>query len=465
MQYRRIGTSLAAAAVAEVFNKLIPFLLLSLAMRRLGVEGFGRSQYLLWLIDLSTMAVILGYHQYGAIALGRSLADPARTGRTLTALLSIKVLNALLMASGLFIWTIFRSDSGLEPIAWFAVAVALFFSTIDMYFGQVAQARLASFSLANIAAKITGLILVTVFVHQPEDAGLFALCVIASNALVSSVSVWVVLRNVRLARPSAAEWWSHVRAGLAYAPGFVLLIAVERFDLYFVERWCDASAIGYYAAALRVVQAALPLVFMVGNIFLAEMVQLTDREKLESHLNAGLQILLGLIGPVAGICVVDPYLVLRLIYGTATPEMAGLLQVLSLNLVFHAIFYGFGVQLLPLLQRVRRVNQGLAAAAVMAIGLCLVRGPNLTTDFVAAVSVGARAFVAGWVLIYGMRWLQASVLRVVALALTPTLIAGLLASPLENELAKMATFALVIAVMSLWIQRKRLRWLLARARR
>jgi len=161
---RRIGTAILSGLVTEVVNKIVPFLVLHLAMSRVGVESFGYGQYILTLVDFANLAVILGYQNYAAVALARFSDNPAKMGAALTTFLLIKISHALVVSLCLFSPLVALP----EHSAWILVIGAIS-SSLDLSPLLMVEKRLVLLNHAAIVGKLLNLCGMWWFVHTPDD--------------------------------------------------------------------------------------------------------------------------------------------------------------------------------------------------------------------------------------------------------------------------------------------------------
>jgi O-antigen/teichoic acid export membrane protein len=463
MQYRRIGISLAAAAVAEIFNKLVPFILLRLAMQRLGIEAFGASQYLLWVADILCFVVVFGFPQFTAIQLGQTSFPSENANRIITAQLCGRLFLAAMTGSALWIWSEFSQTSDFSLIGWLVIGLAIFFSAIDMYPVQVARSRLASFSMASIMAKMTSIIAVWYWVTDGSDAELFALCSVIANGIVSLISIYVASQEASLTRISFDDFWKQLKGAAKFAPTIILLICLERFDFFFVEKFFDPVIVGSYAAAGRLVQSAVPVIYSISHIFLAELVQNRSNEAQRAHLNMCIEVLALLTSTIIAACVILSGPILQLVYGTTQEIAATILPILSLSLAMHAIYVVFGVLVLPLRGGIGFVGSALGSA--LACGLLVVwfNYPMTNPETLAWTNSICRGIAALLCLIAARDALNRGSILAVLRGISPAL-AGWLASKSVSGSAIISAilFTLTAIIIAVLIQRTRITKLIAK---
>ncbi len=463
MQYRRIGISLAAAAVAEIFNKLVPFVLLRLAMQRLGIEAFGASQYLLWMADILCFAVVFGFPQFTTIQLGQVKFPSHEANRIITAQLCGRLFLASLAGGTLWVWSNFTNQPTFGIAGWLVIGLAIFFSAIDMYPVQIARSRLASFSAASIVAKLVSLLAVWLWVVDGSDAEVFALCSVLANGIISLVSVYIASREAKLTKIDFADFWLQLRGSATFAPSIILLICLERFDFFFVEKLFEPAIVGSYAAAGRLVQSVIPVIYGIGHVFLAELVQNRAINAQRAHLNICIEILALVSSIIVAACMIFSGQLIQLIYGTVNLIAAEILTILALSLAMHSIYVVFGVLVLPLRERVSTVSFALAFSLICGLIWLLLTYSTLSPADLAWTNSICRGIAAIICLISARDLLNRASLHAVLRGLLPAVVGWMACFAVSTkDILGALVFALASLMIVLLTQRTRISKLLAK---
>jgi O-antigen/teichoic acid export membrane protein len=389
----RIYRALSFSLVAEVFGKLAPFICLRIALNSMGLEAFGKAQYLLWVIELLGFWINAGYGTYGVIAAAENLREGGDLGRTYAAITANKLL-LLGLAASLFLLYGFNSKE-FHAYGYDIVLLSMFLLAVvvDAYYFAVASKLLARVAKVQMMAKILQVAAVYLLIAGPSDYVIFAAVILATNALVALFTAGWLIRQNGFSWCSWQEFRSCFRRALPFSIGIILLVSLERFDLYFIERYFAASALGAYSAASRLIIAASPLIWVIGHVFFGEALH-SDEQMAQHRLRQGMTISGGVV--ILGALVTYFYseMVLQTIYGRVILQAAQSLQILIWGLVAQLVYHTFGSQWLTMKKKLTQLN--LALAISLGVGLVFAyRGAHIAEmDQVALGALLGRVFFA-----------------------------------------------------------------------
>lgn len=368
VQKRRLATTIAAAMLVEVANKIFPLVVIHFAQARLGVGAFGFAQFGLHLVDFAIPFVVFGYHTAGSILIGSARGAPERIGQIMGWITGIKFINAAIAA--LVLQLCVRLIPGYEEFQTLVtlLSVMLVSSALDMNYVHVGTQRMLSLSMLSVIAKTVSLVLVLSLVRDPSDAITYALITFGANALISLATFWLNAKRFPISLPSRADLKQVFRIAAPFGVTALLVMATERFDMFVVEWELGLVAAGLYAGALRVFRSLQPFVQMLGNVFFSEMVSVETDEGFYEHVRLSLWSTLAISLPlVAGAWFVGGEL-LALIIGPEYASMRTVFAVLAASLVAEAFLYVFGNQVLLLKRRAHWLNIALAVGAAVGWG-------------------------------------------------------------------------------------------------
>ncbi len=386
-----------ATLASEAVNKVAPLLTMHFAASRLGAEGFGVSQFALWLLEWGIILVAFGYPQAIPVAL-RHAQSPQEKKELAGAL----VLNRLVHAACavLVTWVIVRSNPDYS-VYWPAIASSLFIlllSAFDMSGVLIAVQRVGTYSLMMIAARMASLAAVWKLIQSSSDAGLYVLITNGANGLICAGSFFLAWKFLGLSLPSLAQMRKTFRLSVPFAISVCALVFVERFDLYLIERSMGPLGAGWYSGPSKLMQSVIPLIASVSTVFYSEMVGIHDPSSLKRHLRFSLLSVMLFIMPLIVGTWFTGEKILNLIFGVGFESQGLTLSILVLNSLAHAVILVIGFQTLGLRHRMRPVYSALFIGLLAGVIL----GPTLVenSDYAGAAiaSVLSRSIAAGIIL-------------------------------------------------------------------
>ncbi len=369
MQLSRIVRSLAGGFFAEIVNKLVPLLILRYVVREIGIEGFGLAQFGYWLIDVAIAFVVFGYTSLAAIELGQNQGKPDEQARIISEVLGLKCLHAVLATACLlaFVWTV-PSYTEYKTVVT-ALSFILLTSALDMSFVHIGTSRMLSLSVLTILVKLLSLGSILLWVKGPDDLLTFALLYFGANGVISASNFLLNVRRFRLVRPEAAALRRRFKASLPYAVTGCLSLALDRYDVFVVERFLGAAGSGLYGGPVRVAQALSNVIGSIGMVFFSEVVATKDKESLTRHVSLAIWALFALLMPVVAGSLVTGEGIVTLLLGPDFQGNGRVLSVLLTGLLGQTLVNVFGLSVLTFHRRAVVINCILLAATAGGIPL------------------------------------------------------------------------------------------------
>lgn len=336
----RSGHNLFVSFVSEFAVRLVGMATMVLLARYLEPSGFG---YFSALLAYYALAVVLGNLGLDRLAV-RELAGEHRDSAHL-----FGTLLRLRIAAGLFTGLVlFASGMLLKPEAVWLLAllsVALIPSAIGATYNAAFQARhdFGPPAAATAVTAIVALVATAVCVLIGASLGAFILVVVASEMMRA---VWLVIAGWRAGWSASHPLDSALarRAVVAALPyGFFAILSTLyfRIDLIMLDALVGGAAVGHYASAFRILEAAAAFPTLVLAVLFPRFVVLLRADVVGARelyvAIVPLMLWLGLALGVAGIVAARPLLTLLFSssYAAAAPAMVWLMVALVL-LFLHA---------------------------------------------------------------------------------------------------------------------------------
>jgi O-antigen/teichoic acid export membrane protein len=267
------------------------------------------------------------------------------------------------------------------------------------------------------------------------------LCAVASSATALVVASWLMLRHYP--RPELhvmpRRWWALFRSSGLFGVQEALAQVVMRIDMVLLSLLVAGTAVGWYGAGYRLIDATLFIPWSIGTSALPMYSYLTyeSRPSLRDIYADSMRLVLLIIVPVSVGLALCARQIISLAYGLDhfEPSVA-ILQILAFAPVFYAVSNQASTLVLAR-RRTLSMVKAFGAAAVINVALNVVLVS--LTDFRAAawITLGTEAFLACWCLraasveVRGVHWSR------------------LLASPLAGGVVMAAV--LVLAGRSLYL--------------
>lgn len=366
MNKKRIALTLFMALLSEVANKLVPLVTLHFVATRLGTAAFGTAQFALWLIDWGIFFTVYGFAQVAPIMLRN-----ASTPKDLKLVHGSVSLARFLLSCAATIVLLVLVNQYQDFLHYKAAVVSslfiLFTSAIDSAWVLLARQKMALWSILSIVAKLTSLVATLIFIESPDHGVRFVVITNLANGFMSLASFAIALKIIGISCPDSRDVLSALKIASPFAVSSLLMTSMERFDLYLVEQNFDASAVGIYSAASKLVASLTPIIFTITTVFYSEMMAHSDLSAIHRHVKASVFWTISAVAPmIIGIWFVDRELI-RFVFGPDYMTGEHILSILVSGSGFYAIITIFGLQLLTLKGEWRPLVKGLIIGTMVGV--------------------------------------------------------------------------------------------------
>lgn len=455
MQLSRIVRSLVGGLFAEAVNKLVPLLILRYVVHKIGVEGFGVAQFGYWLIDVAVAFVVFGYTSLAAVELGKAQNDAKELARIIWEVVSLKAVHALIAALCLlaFVWTVPSYTEYRTVVT--ALSFILATSALDMSFVHVGTSRMLSLSLLTILVKLVSLASIFVVVKTPNDLLPFALLYFGANGVIALGNFALNVRRFPFVKPSPGALRRRFAKSLPYAVTGILLLALDRYDVFVVEHFLGAAGSGLYGGPVRIAQALANVIGSISMVFFSEVVATKDKESLTRHVALASWVLLALLLPVVAGSFVTGEGIVTLVLGPDFQGSGKVLTVLLIGLIGQSFVNVFGSSVLMLQRRARAINVVLLLASACGVPLAYALQKELGLIGVAYATMTTRIVSGCLMMLLARKYLDRLPAREFVLTALPTIVMYLVVSVLPSQslviviVEGMSIYGVALAAVSL----------------
>jgi O-antigen/teichoic acid export membrane protein len=292
------------------------------------------------------MFAALGTVAYGAREIARNRDDIYKRTKLFWEIESLTVFTTLIC---MVLWGFLIQFSGDYKIFYIILTMNLFNTMFDISWFYTGLEQFKYTIIQNSIFKIIGVILLFVFVKNPNDVWLYIL-IMSLTTLLGTMSMWIYLpKFLKKIKISELKIFRHFKETLIY---FVPTIATSVYTV--LDKTLigaitkNESQNGYYEQATKVVHMASALTFTPLNTVLGSRIsylfkqnkEAEIKEKIDLSINYVLTIGIGLCFGI--IAVIDKFV--PLFFGQGYDETAVLLKILSPLVIIIGISNCLGSQ-------------------------------------------------------------------------------------------------------------------------
>ena len=398
---RRTARNVTFTATAQIVGKASTLIWTLLAARQLGPAGFGVFALVLAIAQLVSAAAEWGFD---SVLVHRGSRDRARIPSLLSSALICETAVALPIFLITWFWATRSHGGGAE----FSVTLALVLvaqhleictDTVRGAAGALQDLRATSIALVVQRLSTAGLAAAAVLSgHGPEALG----AALAGGAAIGVVATSIAARRtgLRLGRVSREQLRDFERRARTVGVSAIVLMALFRLDVVIVSAFEGDRAVAHYAAAYKLFEAMLFVVFSIRSAVFPVMSASRHAGRIGGHFEQGYAAAAVLYVPFAVVCLVKAPQLMEALYGRAyvDPSTSSLRWLAFAPMTYAAAYLASAS--LQAIGRARLLFPAAVAATVVNVVANLLLIPVFGIAAAAAVTTGSYAVQAGVSLVF-----------------------------------------------------------------
>ncbi len=448
---KRISITILTGLFVEFLNKIAPLVIIHIAQKRLGLEKFGYALFGISVIELVIPFITFGYNQYGTITAGR---EPESIRKLMSNIFVLKFLHLLFLLGFLYSFFLFSPTYRIYFPMMLPLGTLLLFGVFETIWVQSASQKVAVSNLSYGFCRIISLVLILRFIQDSQDAVLFAILSLVSNAIINIFSVAYTFRSFSLIRPSWLSMRVIFKKSQPFAVIALLTIVSDRMDIFLAEHFGGLSGAGYYAGCARLGHSLIQIASTIIIAFFSEMVSVPSKESMKAHMTTSLWVLCFFLSPIIfGVWFVDGEL-LSFVFDENFRTVGRLLSWLFLSATFSLITTSFGQQILLLNGQVKTY----ALALILGIIISFV-GTTLAGGGLYAIAISmciGKSFTSCYVMMAAKKIIDLPLGSILLKTLGPGIIMaiGLYFLHLDGFFKTVSTGAILYCISGYWMNRR-----------
>ena len=325
-----IKNNLAINTAYQILNMIVPFISTPYVSRVLGAEGVGIYSFTNSIATYFAMFAALGTMSYGARGIARARDDKRKMSQLFWEIEALVVISTLVCVLIWGSWTIFAPEYNKFYLILTLVIVNTI-ADISWFFTGIEQFKYIV--VRNTIVKITGLVLLFVFIKDVTDLTLYVF-IMTSTTLIGSISMWLYLPKM-VCKVS----WSSIRLKRHFKETLIYLLPAVATSIYTILNKVllgfmgeDIRENGYFEQTTKVISMAQALTFYALNNVMGARISYLFREnkikEIHQRINMSLHYILFMgLGITFGLIAVAPRFV-PWFFGPDFIEATMLLQLL-----------------------------------------------------------------------------------------------------------------------------------------
>jgi PST family polysaccharide transporter len=393
--------------VIQVANYIFPFLTTTYLIRTIGIPLFGKTEFATLLILYFVVITNYEFHITGTRQISRWRDDPEKTTRYINTLITTKLYLFLLST---FLFTLMLLIWPEQFYNWLFVSTYLIVIGHLLYQPFIFQGfgKLRTLAILNFAIKAISTLLIFLVIHSKEEYEMVNLNYSISFILIGLISLVLSIRHFKI----SFRWqkFSAVRNCLKdglfiFLTNGVIAQITLNLSAILLAFFLDASVLGNYAAALKIIVALNVLSLMpLKQVFFPALAHswIHDRTDYQKKFKAYTSlIVLSTLLVAAGILLFAPYII-KLFYGAYYSEMIYVMRMLAFLPLLTGLINTYISDGLLVMGKDRLVFTIQLSATLLNVVLLLTSIPlfGLTGALIIRIVIDALTLLTGIIIYY-----------------------------------------------------------------
>lgn len=330
----------------QILTLIIPFITAPYISRVIGASGIGAYSYTLSIQTYFSMFAALGTASYGIREISRNREDKYKRSKLFW---EIELLTVITTFICLMFWGILIGLSSNYKIFYIILTMNLLNTMFDISWFYAGMEQFKYTIVQNSIFKILGVILLFIFIKEPNDVILYV-AIMSISTLLGTISMWIYLpKFIQKVKIKELKIIPHFKETLVY---FIPTIATSIYTV--LDKTLigvitgEAKENGYYEQATKIINMANAITFTSLNTVLSSRNSYLFTEKKEEEVKNKIKVSINYIlfigiGIIFGlISVTDKFV--PLFFGTGYDKVVTLIKILSPLVIIIGISNCLGAQ-------------------------------------------------------------------------------------------------------------------------
>ncbi len=339
---KSVTNNIIAKGTLDIFNTLLPFILVPYVYRILGRDCIGNIEYMMTLFSYFGILGLLGTYNYGIRSISNNRNDLAKIKDTYKNLFSIGIIsNLFFFICYLLFVRYFISDPAIKVIG-YIYSGNLLAQALNVEWFNEAFEEFRFITIKTMVIRLISVAAIFTLVRTPEDAIIYVFILSIVCILNYLVSFCYAQHKIGL---SFRETFQHLHMRDFIAPLLIILVLKNTGVLYTIAdrtmlgHYTGTANVGLFSIGQKIVEIAKTLVLSVVFATLPRLALYLkeDKELYISGLHKIIRLLVALLFPVGiGLFLLSDQVIL-LIGGEEYIGAVPAMRIFSLRIIFLGI--------------------------------------------------------------------------------------------------------------------------------
>lgn len=265
--------------IYQVFNVLMPVIIVPYISRILGKEGVGAYSYTNSYVQYFVTFGMLGISLYGSRQIARDKANKEKMSKDFWNIYALQLICTTISTLLYIIIFIFINKN--DKYLYLAQGLNLLVAIVDISWFFIGYEEMKKVILRNLIAKIVGVGLIFTLVKDSGDLILYTI-ILGGSMLIGQILMWISLKErIDFIRPEIKEIKKHFKPATAL---FMTQLAAQIYvllDKTMLGLITNEAQVGLYENSQKTIKIALTVATSIGVVMLPRMSNLYSDGKFD----------------------------------------------------------------------------------------------------------------------------------------------------------------------------------------
>lgn len=267
----------------QLLQVLTPLITTPYLARVLGPTQSGVFSYTQAITNYFVLFATLGISTYGVRAIAQCGDDRAKRSQIFWGAYGSQVLSGCTSLACYLIYGVFVHEGGvLITLLW---GLWVLFAVLDVSWLLFGCEEFKIPTMRSMLTKILSLVFIFVFVKSENDLWLYVLA-IAGSFFLNGIIVWpFVWRYVDFERPAASDVWKHLKKNLGLFVPVIAVSVYTTLDKIMLGAMSSSDQVAFFSYSERISRLPLNVITALGVVMMPRMSHLLIERKQEEALS------------------------------------------------------------------------------------------------------------------------------------------------------------------------------------
>lgn len=256
-------------SIHQIVLTIIPFLTIPYISRILGAEGVGLAVFTTSIVQYFVFFGTLGNTLYGSRTIAYVKDNLEERSKVFLEIFSLKLLNLLFSTIIFFVFIFIMQPQ--HKFIYTIQSLNLLAAIFDISWFFAGMEDFKKIAMRGIIVRFACLILIFIFVKQPQDVWIYLL-IIAISSILGNLAIWFTLpQYIKLSKIKISDIIKHLAPNISLFIPQIAICIYTLLDKTLIGFLTNDSQVGFYNMAAKIISMSMAFVGTTGVVLMPKM--------------------------------------------------------------------------------------------------------------------------------------------------------------------------------------------------